>query len=705
MATAAATARPAGVFRPRRAVTTGVVGGVVGVYLAAVGVIERFNEHELIVDVVSLGYVLFLISLLATGYRAATAKGEFGEQVPLSAGTRLFGGLIGGAVAGAVVGLFVLLFTAIEADFFVNVTPQLIEDILSFGQAGGTGALLLVGLGAGVGLVGGALHLLRPRDRRALFIGLGAVIGAGTLEGLVSQIIESLNFPSDFLYESSGLSLQGAAIVFVLAGGLSLLWAHREGLVRRFRRGGRATDSRATEVPPPAQTEEHDVVSAVQVAELSAPPDRGDKIALGVALAGLGLALVIAVLAFTDEEVDATLLLIALIVGGIGTGMASARTRSAMREGRSRTMSTMAFVAGLAGLFAILPLLAGSFYSDVLGTVGLYVMLGLGLNIVVGFAGLLDLGYVAFFAFGAYTTALLTSPLSGLVADIGEFGSGSQVPGDPVMSFWLALPIAVIVSVIAGILLGAPVVRLRGDYLAIVTLGFGEIIRVIVQSDWAAGLLGGSQGIKRIPAPPPEFLDLRDPQRMFYLILLGCLLMAYVSWRLQFSRVGRAWAAMREDEDVAEAMGISIIKYKLLAFAIGAGVASLGGIFFAAKIGVTTPESFQLLVSISVLALVILGGMGSIPGVIVGAVVLVGLPELLREFAVEYRYLFYGAALVAIMLLKPEGLIPNTRRRRELQEREAEEAQFEQRSGEPTPEPVIKPGAAAEKTTPKEEKK
>jgi branched-chain amino acid transport system permease protein len=365
----------------------------------------------------------------------------------------------------------------------------------------------------------------------------------------------------------------------------------------------------------------------------------------------------------------------------------------------------MAFVAALAALLAIFPWLVGTFLSDVLGTVGLYVMLGLGLNIVVGYSGLLDLGYVAFFAVGAYTTALLTSPISGLVADIGEFGSGSQVAGEPITTFWIALPIAMIVSVIAGILLGAPVVRLRGDYLAIVTLGFGEIIRVVVQSDAAAGLLGGSQGIKRIPEPVLFGSGLRDPEPMYYLIFLGCLLMAYVSWRLQFSRTGRAWAAMREDEDVAEAMGISIIKYKLLAFAIGAGVASLGGIFFAAKIGVTTPESFQLLVSISVLAVVVLGGMGSIPGVIIGSVVLIGLPELLREFAVEYRLLFYGAALVAIMILKPEGLIPNVRRRRELQEREVEEAQFEHRSGEPTPQPTVKAGPGDEKPTPKEEKK
>lgn len=658
-----------GALRPslRRAVKVGLVGGVVAIYLSAVGILQRFDGQGLISEVVTLGYSMLLMALLTTGFAAARRKDDIGQEITLSAGTRLMGGLLGGGVAGAMLAIFALFGDAVQPEFLVNVTPKLVGDILLLGQPAATGALMLVGLGAGVGLVGASLHLLRPRDRRALLIGLVAVVVAGTLEELMSQVLDTLNFEPSTIYARDGLSTTGALIVFLLAAGLSFLSAHREGLVARFR-GGRTRPA----APAPDATKEPHIASAVQVAEVAAPPDRGDRIALGVGLGALILGVTIAVLGFVESEVDSTLLLVTLIVGGVGAGLGAARSRDALAEGRSRTAATMGFVSGLAGLFAILPLLAGSFYSDVLGTVGLYVLLGLGLNIVVGYAGMLDLGYVAFFAVGAYTTALLTSPVSGLVSEIGGAGTAAQVPGEPLMSFWLAVPIAIVVSVVAGILLGAPVVRLRGDYLAIVTLGFGEIIRVVVQSDWAAPLLGGSQGIKRIPQPPPEFLDLRSPQRMFYLILLGCLLMAYVSWRLQYSRVGRAWAAMREDEDVAEAMGISIIKYKLLAFAMGAGVGSLGGIFFAAKVGVTTPESFQLLVSISVLSLIILGGMGSIPGVIIGAAVLIGLPEILREFAVEYRLLFYGAALVAIMILKPEGLVPNVRRRRELQERAAD---------------------------------
>jgi branched-chain amino acid transport system permease protein len=298
--------------------------------------------------------------------------------------------------------------------------------------------------------------------------------------------------------------------------------------------------------------------------------------------------------------------------------------------------------------------------------VGLYVLLGLGLNIVVGYAGLLDLGYVAFFAVGAYATGVLTSPASFLVREEGQLFAEKGFT-----NFWIALPFVVIIAVIIGVLIGAPVLRLRGDYLAIVTLGFGEIIRTLVLSDWLSPYLGGAQGLLNVPPAPPDALDLRAPQNVYYLILVFCGIAAFIAWRLSDSRVGRAWAAMREDESVAEAMGISVIRYKLLAFAMGAGVGSLGGVFFAAKIGSIFPNSFGLLVSINVLSVIILGGLGSIPGVIVGSAVLVGLPELLREFA-EFRLLIYGAILVAIMILRPEGLVPNKRRQRELHARETD---------------------------------
>ena len=307
-----------------------------------------------------------------------------------------------------------------------------------------------------------------------------------------------------------------------------------------------------------------------------------------------------------------------------------------------------------AGLVLVaLPQVLGSYLSEVLNQVGLFILLGLGLNIVVGFAGMLDLGYVAFFAIGAYTVAVLTSP-----EKIGT------------LTFWQALPVAVVVAVLAGVVLGIPVLRMRGDYLAIVTLGFGEIIQLLARSEWLRPLLGGAQGVAAIPpiSLPAFGIEISGPdkpQKLFYLILVACVLAAFVAVRLKDSRVGRAWMALREDEDVAQAMGIDLVSTKLLAFATGAALSGVSGAIFATKLGTIYSDSFDLLISINILALIIVGGMGSIPGVIVGALALIGLPELLREFA-EFRLLVYGALLVVMMLKRPEGLVPSTIVRREL---------------------------------------
>jgi branched-chain amino acid transport system permease protein len=282
------------------------------------------------------------------------------------------------------------------------------------------------------------------------------------------------------------------------------------------------------------------------------------------------------------------------------------------------------------------------------------ILMGLGLNIVVGFAGLLDLGYVAFYAIGAYTVGVLTNLSGELTWAVG-------------LNFWLALPVAVALATFAGILLGIPVLNVRGDYLAIVTLGFGEIIRILALSDFLKPTIGGSQGIVNIP--PPQFLQvlLNQPQTLYYVIVAGCLLALFIGRRLRDSRLGRSWKAMREDEDVAQAMGINLVATKLLAFATGAAFSGLSGSILAIKLGTIYPHSFALLISINVLALIIVGGMGSIPGVFVGSLLLVGLPELLREFA-EYRLLIYGALLVVMMQVRPEGFWPEATHKRELHE-------------------------------------
>ena len=329
-----------------------------------------------------------------------------------------------------------------------------------------------------------------------------------------------------------------------------------------------------------------------------------------------------------------------------------------MPSDRQKTARWIALGVGLV-LLLILPQIVGSFLSDVLSTVGIYILMGLGLNIVVGYAGLLDLGYVAFFAIGAYVASVLTST--------GEIGFG--------LNFWVAVPFAVLAAALAGILLGVPVLQMRGDYLAIVTMGFGEIIRILVLSDALRPWLGGAQGILAVPKISILGFRLSGPQQLLYLIAIACILAIFISRRLSDSRIGRAWMAIREDEDVAEAVGIGLVKHKLMAFAAGAAFAGLAGAIFASKLGSIYPHSFKLEVSIWVLCLLIVGGMGSIPGVAVGALVMMGLPELLRTFA-EYRLLFYGAILVAMMLIRPEGLWPEESRRRELHADEENDLDF-----------------------------
>ncbi|MFZ6026428.1 MAG: ABC transporter permease subunit [Chloroflexota bacterium] len=330
------------------------------------------------------------------------------------------------------------------------------------------------------------------------------------------------------------------------------------------------------------------------------------------------------------------------------------RTQPWIQKTALNAKMRLVLLALLCGGFLLLPLGLGQYWNYTLGTVGIYVLLGLGLNIVVGLAGLLDLGYVAFFAIGAYTVALMTAP----------------EPHHLEWSFWAALPFAVVLAALAGITLGIPVLRMRGDYLAIVTLGFGEIIRVLSKSDLLTGFSGGPKGVRSVGGPEIFGFSLNNDIGFVYLILLAILLVIFVTNRLQHSNVGRAWVAMREDETVARAMGIDVVRYKLLAFAIGAAFAGLGGALFASRNQFTGPEDHSLMVSINVVALIIVGGMGSIPGVIAGAFVLKGLPEMLRQLE-SYRILTFGALLVVMMLIRPEGLIPSRRRRLEMHEDQA----------------------------------
>jgi branched-chain amino acid transport system permease protein len=291
---------------------------------------------------------------------------------------------------------------------------------------------------------------------------------------------------------------------------------------------------------------------------------------------------------------------------------------------------------------AVFPFIFSSYQTNIMTTALMYVMLGLGLNIVVGLAGLLDLGYVAFYAVGAYSYALINH----------NFGLG----------FWAIFPVGALLAAFFGILLGFPVLRLRGDYLAIVTLGFGEIIRLILEN-WNEFSFGPS-GIAHISRPGFFGMDLNLNEAiiyLYYLMIIFCLLTIFVINRLQNSRIGRAWIALREDEVACQAMGIDKTKTKLTAFALGATWAGMVGVIFAAKTTFVNPASFTFLESAMILSIVVLGGMGSIVGVFIAAMILILTPEYLRAFS-NYRMLLFGAVMVLMMVFRPQGIVPNVRR-------------------------------------------
>ena len=543
--------------------TSGVVAGVVVVYLGMVGMIEAFSDRPIIAGLINFSPLLILFIFYFFAYGAIGRQPN--ERALLQTGVTV--GLVGGLLTG----IFLILVEIGESagyqvrDVFISVSPTM-RDVLSFGFGPYMGTVFLTVIGALMGFLAFLTKRLQPELRAAVFSALSVLMAAALGATLFRVMLDGLSIPTRWLYRNDALTLTGTVVILALAIGIRL-YVRRKGGARK------------------------------------------------VALALPGT---------TEKNLP-------------------------------RVLIGLVAVALMA-----LPWLVNTFVSDVLGTVGLYILLGLGLNIVVGFAGLLDLGYVAFYAVGAYVTAILTSQASFLVTD-----NPLQPSPDTFTNFWIAIPITVFIAVTIGLIIGAPVLRLRGDYLAIVTLGFGEIIRILVTSDWLKPYLGGPQGVTDAERVPFFGLNTRDPRILYYLILVFALLAVFISVRVKDSRVGRAWAAMREDEDIAEGMGVSVVKYKLLAFAMGAGIGCLGGAFFAAKLSVANPGSFTLAVSINVLAVVVLGGIGSIPGVVVGSLVLVGLPELLREFG-EFRLHIYGAIIIAIMVLRPEGLIPDKRRAMEL---------------------------------------
>lgn len=375
---------------------------------------------------------------------------------------------------------------------------------------------------------------------------------------------------------------------------------------------------------------------------------------------------------FNQPVLTGSLYNFALMVGGslLGSLLARGVGRSAWRASLNETIkasaqnvtksssfdrllnskfSQYAMIALLAAALILLPREWGPYWNYLMGTVGIYILLGVGLNIIVGLSGQLVLGYVAFFGIGAYTFGLLTSPQ----------------PHAIMMNFWLALVAGIALAAVTGLLLGLPIMNLRGDYLAIVTLGFGEIIRILLKADLLEWFTAGPKGLRSLAQPTLFGKPFSSDVDFMYLIIIAVIISIFIANRIEKSRVGRAWLSIREDATVAQATGVNNFRYKLLALAIGAAFAGLAGALFASRNQFTGPEDHILMVSINVLCLVIVGGMGSIPGIILGSFVLKGLPEILREFE-AYRMLAFGALLVVMMILRPEGLLPSSRPQLEL---------------------------------------
>ncbi|MDE0168864.1 MAG: branched-chain amino acid ABC transporter permease [bacterium] len=558
-----------------RPVRLGGLGALGLVFVSLSGMPVRLDVREVVVPVLSLGYLVVLTVPLVVGVLLARrSEHEDFLDDPPSDGDLLLGAAAGGLLAGGGLSLLVVLLTSFDLrDPLINWSPQLLE-LLSFGRGVLFAFVLWLVAGAGLGCLGGLLRLAPARTRRMIVTMAFTIVGAAILESLVLDLVEGVGLVDaiDWIYAPrGGLTLTGTGVLAVVSGVLS---AVGQGRIKRL------------------------------------------------------------------------------------------KTRIEGLEGPKRTRANAALIAGVGLALIVLPLLVGKLTNELLANIGLFVLLALGLNVVVGLAGILDLGYVAFFAVGSYSTAVLTAATSPRFA--------------PELPWLVALIVVIFIAVMVGLFIGAPVIRMRGDYLAIVTLGFGEIIRLIFLSDWLSGWFGGSQGITSIDGVEVFGIltvDGTNPRRVFYLVLTFCALAIYISWRLERSRLGRAWMAVREDEPVAEAMGINTVNVKLMAFVVGAVLGSFGGAIFVAKVGSVFPTSFLILVSIIILVVVIFGGMGNIFGVIAGAVVLIGVlggpkqPGLLLELG-EFKLLIYGALLVWMMLARPEGLIPSVRRSRELHQDE-----------------------------------
>ena len=610
----------------RHVLAVGALGAAVAVYLALVGIVPTFESRAMISGVLGLGETFVLGTMLIIGYLGARSfDGRPAKSV--------FAGAVAGAMTGAALALLVLIGPQINLrSIFLNASDTL-YGVLTLGRGREFLWIPLVG-GVVVGALGGGLRTLPRPIQKSLAAGLLSLVALGLFANLLRTPLLASPFASigRLLFASEGLTLFGAAVT--LSGALGAGIGGAIGARFGSRRWGTVTGVALGVIGS--------LVTGIVASDMAlSGVTKTDAAALGGVVGGV----------------------VGIGLGGLLGGLIAQRVSNLRLDRTYDALPSPARGAiratpliPLLLIVLVLPFAFGQNFAQVIVLVAIYILMGLGLNITLGLAGLLDLGFVAFFAVGAYTVSLLTSTSSFGIADF---------------SWWLAVPVAVGVAFLFGAFLGLPILGIRGDYLAIATLGFGEIIRILSVSDLLRPWLGGPQGITNVPKPfnVPPGDPLSGPSQIYYIALICAGVIAFIAFRLRDSRIGRAWVAIREDEDVAEALGINLIQTKLLAYALGAAFAGLGGAVFAALIGATFPTSINLLVSINVAALIIVGGMGSVPGVVVGAIVLIGLPELFREFQ-EYRYLFYGAALMGLMRFRPEGLLPSRSVARELHQDE-----------------------------------
>ena len=596
----------------RAILVIGLLSGALILYVGAIGMIAAFHEREVVNDFISLGQVVLIATPFVMSFVAANRIVGDGGSVATALGNGLVIGLL-----TALPTSIMLLFNSEDSRFLFDWTLRLLPFVVATIIAwrvhhGGGDARLIAGTwllaAVLVGIVSGSLALvfdvkgeLRSvlvninRDwvdvvtfdhRRELLTGIAMLVGISVGAGLLGSIFYF--FPRAprraLIYGLSVTLLVGAfgeTVRLVLQENLD-----RDTLNTLFRRDTLRQN------------------------------------------AALGLFIVSTVVGF----------LWALYGSHVRT---TVHNLDGSQQRAMRTVGAVLFVA----LLLMLPWLIGRTLSDVAVTIGLFVLMGLGLNIAIGLAGLLDLGYVTNYAVGAYILAVLTS-----IGPLGLFKG--------TFTFWMVIPLALLAAMFAGFVFAVPVLRMRGDYLAIATLGFGEIIGKLAISDWLKPIIGGAQGVQAIQKPVFFGTELRNPEQLYYIVFFACLVTLFVSVRLNNSRTGRQWMAIREDEDVATAMGIDTARAKLLAFTLSAATGGVAGAIFAAKVGSVFPNSFTVFISINVLSLIIVGGLASNPGIVVGAIVLIGLPELLREFS-DFRFLLYGALLIMMMINRPQGFIPS----------------------------------------------